>query len=368
MNTTKAKMPYVYKQGSQKMRLVKAAIVCSLGLVITNAFGTISPSYAQEATPGYFKDKTINIYAGGAAGGGYDTYARLLAMHYSRHIPGNPSFVVLNVPGAGTLKAANYMYEVAAKDGLSIGTINGGNATAELFRSTGIRFDPRYYVWIGSMTSEVGLVLARASSDIKSIDDVFKKEFVVGGGGPSSGNVVFANVLNSVVGTKFKLIAGYKSTGEIALAIDRGEVEGTASYHYSSILTSRPEWISKKEVNVLLQQSLRPHSEFPNVPVAIDLAKTPDQRAILELVLARQEMGRPFLLPPGTPTPIATTLRKGFDAMMRDERLLSDAQRQRLDINNPMTGDDIHKLIDRLYAISPTIVAAAADATGEAGK
>jgi hypothetical protein len=188
---------------------------------------------------------------------------------------------------------------------------------------------------------------------------------LIGGGGPTSGNVIFPNVMNKVLGTRFKLISGYKSTGDIALAIERGEVEGTASYHYSSIITSRPDWITNKQVKVLLQDALRPHSLFPDVPVVIDLAKTPEQKEILELVFARQEMGRPFMLPPGTPNDTAITLRRAFDASMKDPQLLADAQRQRMDLNKPMTGEDIHKLIDHLYTFPADVVAKAADATGE---
>lgn len=325
----------------------------------------LSGTALTAAADDYFKGKTINMYVAGDAGDGYDVYGRLLAIHYPRHIPGNPAIIVRNMPGAGTLKAANYVYEVAPKDGTAIGTVGGGTATAEMFKSKGVRFDPRKYLWIGSMNSEVGLVLAWKTVPINSIQDVFEREMLVGGGGPTSGNVVFPNVMNKVLGTRFKIISGYKSTGVIALAIERGEIEGTASYHYSSIITSKPDWITNKEVKVLLQDSLRPHTLFPDVPVVVDLAKTPEQKAILDLVFARQEMGRPFMLPPGTPLELAVTLRRAFDASMKDPQLLADAKKQRMDLNKPMTGEEIHALIDRLYTYPADIVAKAADATGE---
>jgi hypothetical protein len=211
-------------------------------------------------------------------------------------------------------------------------------------------------------------VLAWKTVPIKSIDDVFHREFLVGGGGPTSGNVVFANVMNSVLGTRFKIISGYKSTGDIALAIERGEIEGTASYHYSSIITRNPDWLIHDRVNVLLQDSLRPHSKYPDVPVVVDLAKTPEQRAILDLVFSRQEMGRPFLLPPGVSAEIGTTMRRAFDAVMKDPALLAEAERTKLDLNKPMTGEEIHALIDKLYTVAPDVVAKAAEATGEASE
>ena len=342
-------------QAMKNIATLKCAIVFAI-------LGLKAPAVADEP---YFKGKTLNIYAGASAGDGYDVYARLLAVHYPRFIPGQPTIIIRNMPGAGSLKAANYIYEIAPKDGTAIGTVGGGTATADLFKSKGVRFDPRYYAWIGSMNAEVGLVLAWKTVAIDRIDDVFHRELLVGGGGPTSGNVVFANVMNKVLGTRFKLIAGYKSTGDIALAIERGELDGTASYHYSSIVTSKPDWITNGEVKVLLQDSLRPHSLFPQVPVVIDLAKNDEQKAILELVFARQEMGRPFMLPPGTPQELVTLLRRGFDAAMRDPQLISDAQRQRLDLNRPMTGEEIHALIARLYTFPADVVAKASDATGE---
>jgi tripartite-type tricarboxylate transporter receptor subunit TctC len=343
--------------------LIKLIRGCTLSFALgVSLVGQTKISTAAEDS---FRGKTLSIYTGASAGDGYDVYARLLAVHYQRYIPGNPAIIIRNMPGAGSLKAANYIYEIAPKDGTAIGTVGGGTATAELFKSKGVRFDPRYYAWIGSMNAEVGLVLAWKTVSIDRIEDMFHRELLVGGGGPTSGNVVFANVMNKILGTRFKLISGYKSTGDIALAIERGELEGTASYHYSSIITSKPDWIINREVKVLLQDSLRPHSLFPSVPVVVDLAKTAEQKAILEVVFARQEMGRPFMVPPGTPAEIVTLLRRSFDAAMRDPQLISDAKRQRLDLNRPMTGEEIHLLIDHLYTFPKDIVAKAAEATGE---
>lgn len=320
-----------------------------------------APAQAQN-----FKGQMVTIFAGGDVGG-YDIYGRFLAQFFGKHLPGAPSFVVKNMPGAGTLRAANYMYEVAPKDGTALGTVGGGTATAHMFGSQGVRFDPRDYVWVGSMNSEVGLVVSWHSQPIKSIQQVYEQELIVGGGGPTSGNVVFPNVMNRVLGTKFKIIPGYKSTGDIALAIERGELQGTASYHYSSIITRNPAWIDDKLVNVLLQLSLRRHEKFPDVPAVPDLAKTDEQKQLIDLVFARQEMGRPFMLAPGTPDAIGSVYRTAFDALMKDPEMLAQAAKQKLDLNNPMTGKDIHVLIERLYKVPKDVIAKAAEATGEAG-
>ncbi len=342
------------------MKAIRARILSCAVLTAALAVpvGTVA---AQD-----FKERQVTIYAGGDTGG-YNIYARLLAQVYGQHLPGNPAFVVKNMPGAGTLRAANYMYEVAPKDGSAIGTIGGGNATAQMFGSQGVRFDPRRYAWIGSMTSEVALVIVWHTQPIQTIQDVFTNDLIVGGGGPTSGNVVFPNVLNRVLGTKFKVISGYKSTGAIALALENGEVQGAAGYFYSNIATRNPAWLADKQVKVLLQLSLRRHPDFPDVPLVTDLAKTEEQRQVLDLVFARQEIGRPFMLPPDTPANIVTVFRTGFDALMRDPELHAQAAKQQLELNNPMTGPDIHAMIERLYQVPPDVIAKAAAATGEAG-
>lgn len=319
---------------------------------------------AQTVPPDYFRGKTINIVVGSGTGDGYDIYSRLLAQHMGRHIAGNPRFVVQNMPGAGTLRATNFMWEVAPKDGTHFGSVGGGTATASLLDAKNTRFDARRFGWIGSMNAEVGLVLSWGPTPFKTIKDVMKQEFIVGGGGPTSGNVVFPIVLNQVVGTRFKVVGGYKGTGDIALAIERGELHGTASYHYSSIIGRNPDWLTKKQVNVLLQLSLRKHPLFPDVPLPAGLAQSDEQRAILELVFARQEMGRPFMLPPGTPEGVVAILRRAFDATMRDPALIAEAEKRKLDLNQPMTGEEIHALIDRLYAAPPAIIDKAAQAAG----
>ena len=319
---------------------------------------------AQPLPTDYFRGKTINIVVGAGSGDGYDLYSRLLSEYMGRHIPGEPRFMIQNMPGAGSLRATNFIWEVAPKDGTYFGSVGGGTATAGLLDTTNARFDARRFEWIGSMNSEVGLVLSWATSPFRTIDDVMQHDFIVGGGGPTSGNVVFPSVLNEVVGSKFKVIVGYKGTGEIAMAVERGELNGTASYHYSSIIGRNPDWLQKKQVNVLLQLSLRKHPLFPDVPLVTDLAQNEEQRAILNLVFARQEMGRPFMLPPQTPPAIVALLRRAFDATMRDPALLAEAERRKMDLNQPMSGEEIHALIDRLYLSSPAIIEKAAHAAG----
>jgi tripartite-type tricarboxylate transporter receptor subunit TctC len=312
-----------------------------------------------------FRGKTLTLVVGGDPGG-YDSYARLLMRHLSGHLPGEPTIIIQNMPGAGGLRAADYIYEIAPKDGTMIGAGFGGIATAQLFKIPGVRFDPRQFRWLGSMSSDVGLVLAWHTAPVKTIKDAFERELIIGGSGQTSANVVFPTVMNKVLGTKFKIVTGYKGGSDIALAMQRGEIEGVGSVYYSSLITRNPDWLADHLVNVLVQLSLKPYSRFQGVPAVVDLARTPEDRALLELVFAQQEMSRPFMLPPGTPEKVVGVLQHGFAETLKDPAFLDDAAKQTLEIDNPMTGEDIRVLIDRLYSASPDVIARGAAAS--AGK
>lgn len=329
-----------------------AAWFCGLAVAASCVLVTLSAS-AQEA---YFRGKTISLIYGGGTGGGYDTYARMLQPHYAKHIPGNPRIIVKSVPGAGTLVAANYLWEIAQADGTEIGTVGSGTATAELLETQNIRFDPRKFVWLGSMTSDVSVALAWHATGITNIKDTFERKMIVGGGGPTSGNVIFPLLLNRLLGTKFEIITGYKSSGEAMLAVERGELDGIISWNYSSIRASRLYLVQQKKINLLLQFALSKHEELPDVPVVTELARNDEERAILELIFARQEMGRPFLAPPATPPAVAKILREAFDATMKDTEFLEDAAKRKIEISRPMSGAQIDAMVARFYAIPHNVV------------
>lgn len=311
---------------------------------------------AQAQNAPYFRGKTISLIYGGGIGGGYDTYARMLQPHYAKHIPGNPRIIVKGVPGAGTLVAANYLYEIAQGDGSEIGTVGSGTATAELLETPNIRFDPRKFVWLGSMTSDVSVALSWHTSGIITIQDTFARKMIVGGGGPTSGNVIFPLLLNRLLGTKFDIITGYKSSGEAMLAVERGELDGIVSWNYSSIRASRMYLVEEKKIHLLLQLALSKHEELPDVPVVTELARNDEERAILELIFARQEMGRPFLAPPATPPAVAKILRDAFEATVKDPEFLADMANRKIEISRPMTGAQIDTLIARFYAQPRSVV------------
>ena len=316
---------------------------------------------AQNAD--YFRGKSISLIFGGGIGGGYDTYARMLQPHYAKHIPGNPRIIVKSVPGAGTLVAANYLYEIAPADGTEIGTVGSGTATAALLESTNVRLDPRKFVWLGSMTSDVSVALSWHTTGIASIQDTFKRKMIVGGGGPTSGNVIFPLLLNRLLGTQFEIITGYKSSGEAMLAVERGELDGIISWNYSSIRASRLYLVQEKKIHLLLQFALGRHEELPDVPLVTDLARNDEERAVLELIFARQEMGRPFLAPPATTPAVAKILRDAFDATMKDPEFLADMAKRKIEISRPMSGAQIDAMIARFYAFPAAVVEKAISVT-----
>jgi tripartite-type tricarboxylate transporter receptor subunit TctC len=310
-----------------------------------------SPAMAQSVD---YSGKTISILAGG---GGYSLYSRTLAPYLSKRLPGQPTVIVKEMPGAGTHVASNYLYEVARKDGTEIGAVSGSTATVQLFKTPGIRFDPRKFVWLGSISNEVGVVAAGEKSSVRSIEDTFQRKMVVGGGGPTSGNVLFPTLSNGLLGTKFEIIRGYKGSDEIALAIERGEVEGVMSWNYSSIRAGHPDWLRDKKITILLQLALTGHPALQGVPLISDLAKTEEQKAAIRLIFATQSMARPYIAPPDMPAPVTAALRKAFDEVMADPEFRDEAQKRGLDVNSPMSGREIEALLGQLYATPEAVVA-----------
>lgn len=313
----------------------------------------IAPVMAQDqAMP--WKGKPIQMVVGSAPGGGYDTFARTIAPHMSRHLPGQPTIIIQNMPGAGSLLATNHLYNVAPRDGTVIGGLNPQLATEPLVRPERAKYDPRRMSWIGSALRETHVALAWHTSPIKSFDDLFSQELIVAGSGGATDT--FPNFLNILLNTKFKVVAGYKGTREGMLAMERGEATGNGGTTWASLKATQGQWLQEGKVRVILQYGLSKHPELANVPWIYDYAKTAEDRAAMNLVFARQEFGRPYAGPPDLPAPILALYRQAFDATMKDPAFLAEAEKRRLDLD-PITGDQIQKLIDDLYSVSPAVVA-----------
>src|SRR5687768_6997589 len=242
-----------------------------------------STGLASAQTADRFKGKIFEVVVGYDTGGGYDIYARALARHIGKHLPGNPTVIVKNMPGAQTRTAANYLYNIAPKDGTVIGTIARGLPTEELLGSGGIRFESAKFNWISSMNNEVSVGVAWHTSPVKTLEDTKQREMVVGG---IADSLLFAQVMNAILGTKFKTISGYKSGGEIGLAMERGEVEGRMGWSWSSVVSMNPEWIREGKIRNLVQFSTSKHADLPNVPLVTELAGSDADRALLELVFS----------------------------------------------------------------------------------
>lgn len=323
------------------------ALACALAATLD---AQRSAALAQTAD---FTGKTISIYTGG---GGYSLYSRTLAPYLGKRLPGEPTVIVKEMPGAGSHVAANYIYEVARKDGTDLASVSGSTATVQLFKTPGIRFDPRRFVWLGSVSNEVSVVAAGEKSSIRSIEDTFQRKMIVGGGGPTSGNVLFPTLANGLLGTRFEVIRGYKGSEEIALAMERGEVEGVMSWNYSSIRSGHPDWLRDKKINIILQLALEGHPNLAGVPLIIDLARTDEQKSAIRLIFATQNMARPYIAPPGTPAHVTALMRKAFDGAVADPEFRNEAERRGLDVNAPMTGEQIDAMIAQLYATPEAVV------------
>ena len=309
----------------------------------------------------FYRGKTINMIVGYSAGGGYDIYARMIAPYLAKHLPGNPSVVVQNMDGAGSLKATNYLYTVAPKDGTAIGTFGRGLAMEPLIGNSPTQFDATKFTWLASGTNEYSVFVVWHTSPIKTWDDMLAKEFTVGGEGSGSDPDIYAALLKNLFGVKLKLISGYPGTSEVTLALERGEIDGRASWSWSSLKSTKTNWINEKLVRFPVQLGTVKNPDLPDVPLILDFAKTDKQRQIVKLVLSRQIMGRPFAAPPGIPEDRKQALRKAFQDSFKDPEFLAEAKKRKMDVN-PVSGDDIEKLVAEIYATPKEIVAEARSA------
>lgn len=324
---------------------------------------TVSPDPATaQPVADFYSGKTINLLIGFTAGGGYDLYGRTLARYLGRYIPGNPSVVAQNMPGAGSLKAANYIYGVAPKDGTAIATFGRTIPVAPLLAAAGVAFEATKLTWLGSISKDTSLCVTSAKSEVKTWSDFLTKPSTLGGEGAGADPDVFAHLYKNVFGAKGKLVAGYPGTNDVSLAMERGEIDGFCGLSWSTLKSRHPEWLNNKSIHIIVQAGLRKEPELPDVPLATDLAKTQEQLQIVKLVLVSQEMARPFAAPPGLPADRAAALISAFAETMRDKNFLAEAKTQMLDID-PVSAKDIDALLAEVYATPKSVADKAAKAT-----
>jgi tripartite-type tricarboxylate transporter receptor subunit TctC len=317
-------------------------------------------SLAHAQSPeDFYKGKTVELYIGYSVGGGYDLYARVLARHIGKFIPGHPTIVPKNMEGAGSLRLANWLYRVAPKDGTVFGIIGRGTAFDPVLGEPGAQFDGTKFNWIGSANDEVSVCVAWQGTGVTSFEDLRTKEVTVGGTGVSADTDQFPRIINGVLGTKMRIVSGYPGGNDVVLAMERGEVQGRCGWSWSSVKSTHGAWIEDHKIAVLAQLSLTKHAELGDVPGVEDLAKTDEQRQILKLIFARQTMGRPFLAPPAVPQDRVETLRKAFMDTVNDRDFLADAEKAQLEIT-PVAGDKVQALVQEIYETPPEIAKKAA--------
>jgi tripartite-type tricarboxylate transporter receptor subunit TctC len=303
----------------------------------------------------FYRGKNLRILVGYGPGAGYDVYARLLGRHIARHIPGQPHVIIQNMPGAASLTMTNHMYNAAARDGTAIGLPARGLFIEPLFGNQNARFEARKFTWIGSMSRDTATCLAWHSSGISRIEDAMKREVLVGAGGANGSSYQFPMLLNALIGTRFKPVLGYVDSAGVGLGMERGELEGYCSFTWGSIKSARPQWIEKKQINVLLQLATSKNPELPHVPLVLDYAPDEPARQAFTFVFADQEMGRPVVAPPEVPAEHLAALRRAFDETMQDKELLAEAARMSIDID-PIDGKAVDELMQRIYATPKDVI------------
>jgi tripartite-type tricarboxylate transporter receptor subunit TctC len=335
----------------------RGALAAALTLMAASAGHTQSPAE-------FYKGKTVDLYVGYSVGGGYDLYGRLVARHLGRHIPGHPTLVVQNMTGAGSLRAALFLYSVAPKDGTAIGTFGRTIAITPLLTPATANFDGTRFSWLGSVTNEVSTCVTWHTSAVKAWNDTLAKDVAMGGEGPGADPDVYTLLYKNIFGAKFKLVTGYHGTNDATLAMERGEVDGLCGLSWSTLKSKHQKWMDEKKINIIIQAALRKQPELANVPLASELTTDPEKLQILKVFLTSQEMARPFTAPPGIPADRQAALTAAFDATMEDPEFLAEAKKLNLDIN-PLSGKEITRLMQELYATPKAIVEKAAHAAAK---
>jgi tripartite-type tricarboxylate transporter receptor subunit TctC len=311
------------------------------------------------AADDFYKGKQMRLIVGSDAGGGYDSYARILARFWPDFIPGQPSIIVQNMPGASSMKAMNEIANNVPRDGTVVAGVQNNIAFEPLLNISGARenakFDPLGLTWIGAATKDVSIAVIWAESSIRTVDDAKTRSVNVGASGPATSTSITARIMNSVIGTKFNVINGYKSQNDINLAIERGEIEGTIGVQYATITNTHPHWLAEKKVRIIAQVAAEKHPDLPDVPLLRDLVTTPEARQQVDLAFASTSMGRPFLAPGGLPADRTKILRDSFMAAFNSQALRDEAKKQKLEII-PMGGEDIRKLLADCYASPKPVV------------
>jgi tripartite-type tricarboxylate transporter receptor subunit TctC len=326
-------------------RLSAFALTCAVMVVVSSA---------ALSQPQSFAGKTVTLTIGYGPGSGNDIYGRLIAKHIGKHIPGQPNVVPQNMPGAGSFKAANWLFAAAPKDGSVLGYISQTAPTEELLGKSGIQFKTAQFNWVGRIGSYNNITITWHTSKTRTIADALKMETTMGATGVGSAVYIYPNMMNKILGTKFKIVSGYQGTAQTSLAMERGEVEGV-TMGWFPVKTNKANWIKEKKINFLVQFLTKRHPDLPNVPTIVEFARTDEEKQLFALFANDGEVGKTILMPPGVPAETVATMRRAFDAMMNDKEFIADADRIQLETDS-MTGEELQKMIAEVAKTPPAIV------------
>ncbi|HZR62018.1 MAG TPA: hypothetical protein VFA80_13805 [Xanthobacteraceae bacterium] len=329
----------------------------SIALTTVLAFAA-TPALAADPVAQFYAGKQIDLIVGSSAGGGYDTYARLVARYLGRYIPGNPAVVPQNMPGAGSNKAGGYIYSMAPKDGTAIGAVFPGIILQPLIGHIPTPHDPSKFIYVGSANSDAYLCVARKDAPVHTFKDLLSQTLIIAGATEGATTHDLPVVENNLLGAHFRIVSGYPGMRENTMAIESGEVQGVCGYGWASLESQHPEWLTKGFVNIIVQESVKGYSKLNDmgVPRTADFAKSEEDRQALELLYSQGVFGRPYVLPPGVPAERVAALRKAFMETLHDKALLADAEHMKLDID-AMSGEDLQTLVGKLFALPPSISA-----------
>jgi tripartite-type tricarboxylate transporter receptor subunit TctC len=334
-----------------KQRATGFALGCAI--VIATPILTASPAATQTAER-FYQGRALNMVIGFDVGGGYDLYARLAARHLSRHVAGKPNVVAQNMPGAGGLTAMNHLYKVANKDGSVIGAVHSNIALGQLLGGLNIEYDARKFNWLGRLTSTIDVHYAWHTTPVKTLADVKARETIVAATGPASNSTIYPRVLNEIMGTRFRVIGGFKGTNDANLAMERGEVEAVLK-PWEGVKSGDAAWLRDKKITLFVQYGVNRHPDLPNLPTVVESMDNDEQRQIMRLFVSTSEIGRSLLIPPDVPADRVAALRAGFNAMVKDASFRAEADKLQMEID-PLPGEDMQSLIAQTFDMSPALV------------
>jgi tripartite-type tricarboxylate transporter receptor subunit TctC len=314
-----------------------------------------SVAHAQPAA-NFYKGKSVTLIVSSSPGGGYDIMSRTIAKYLGSHLPGNPRVLVQNMPGAGGIVAMNYFYTNAPKDGTVLGAMQNNTPFEPLLGTREAKYDPTKFNWLGSPSTEVGLIAVWRNVPVNSLADLKRREITVGSSGANSTPSFYARLINETLGTKMRIVVGYPGQNEVYFAMERGEVDGFPSLFYNTLNATRPAWRKEKNIKLILQYGLEKEREISDVPNALDLVTAPEDRLLLQAGLAEVTLGRPYLMPPNVPADRVAAMRTAWEDTFRDPAFLADSKRMSLGVSSPRTGAQIQRLIEETYRTPPQIV------------